>query len=90
MTSITSSHHPQTESEVTIAVTEVIGDTVCIASGDGQKVFERIAAALKQDKKVTVSFKDFLYGQSSRGCPYNLFPNDLDLLQNFSCHQIKQ
>ncbi len=58
MTSITSSHHPQTESEVTIAVTEVIGDTVCIASLDGQKVFERIAAALKEGKKVTVSFKD--------------------------------
>lgn len=57
MTSL-NAYPPQVETPVPISVTEVIGDTLCIESADGQKVFERIAAALKEGKKVIVSFKN--------------------------------
>lgn len=57
MNSLTSSH-PQTENAVTIIVTEVIGDTLCIACEDGQKVYEQIAAAFKEGKCVTIDFKN--------------------------------
>jgi phage-related protein len=57
MTSL-NAYPPQVETPVTISVTEVIGDTLCIESADGQKVFERIAAALKEGKKVILSFKN--------------------------------
>ncbi|MFB2974511.1 STAS-like domain-containing protein [Aerosakkonema sp. BLCC-F183] len=52
------SDHPQTENTFKIVVTEVIGDNLCIASEDGQKVYDRIAAAFKEGKKVIVSFQD--------------------------------
>jgi len=41
---------------VTISVFEVIGSPLCVASDDGQKIFERIASAFKEEKNVTVSF----------------------------------
>ena len=49
---------PTTSATVTIAVTEVIGHNLCIASQDGEKVCEAIAAALRSGKKAIVSFKD--------------------------------
>lgn len=57
MNSLTASH-PQAENAVKIVVTEVIGDTLCIASEDGQKVYEQIVAAFKEGKKVILSFKN--------------------------------
>ncbi len=48
--------HPQTENTVKIVVTEVISDNLCIASEDGQKVYEQIAAAFKEGKNVILSF----------------------------------
>ncbi|WP_017719269.1 STAS-like domain-containing protein [Kamptonema formosum] len=57
MTSL-NAYPPQVETPVPISVTEVIEDTLCIESADGQKVFERIAAALKEGKKVILSFKN--------------------------------
>ncbi|MFH7025533.1 MAG: STAS-like domain-containing protein [Heteroscytonema crispum UTEX LB 1556] len=48
----------QTENTVTICVTEVIGDQLCILCGDGKKVYEHIAKAFKQGKKVNLSFKN--------------------------------
>ncbi|MCL1463176.1 MULTISPECIES: STAS-like domain-containing protein [Argonema] len=50
--------HPQTENTVKIVVTEVIGDNLCIASDDGQKVYELIATAFKEGKNVILSFKN--------------------------------
>lgn len=52
------STHPQTENTVTIVVTDVIDDTLCIASDDGHKVYEQIAAAFKEGKSVILSFKN--------------------------------
>jgi len=48
--------HPQTENTVKMVVTEVISDNLCIASEDGQKVYEQIAAAFKEGKNVILSF----------------------------------
>jgi STAS-like domain of unknown function (DUF4325) len=44
--------------ELTISPFEVVGSPLCVASDDGQKVFERIQAALDAGHPVTVSFKN--------------------------------
>ena len=41
---------------VTLSVFEIVGSPLCVASDDGQKVYDRIASALKEDRGVTVSF----------------------------------
>lgn len=46
------------ENTVTIVVTEVIGDNLCIACEDAEKVYEKIAAAFREGKKAIVSFKN--------------------------------
>lgn len=39
-----------------LSVFEIIGSPLCVASGDGQKVHDRLAAALKEGRGVTLSF----------------------------------
>lgn len=39
-----------------LSIFEIVGSTLCVASGDGQKVFDRIAAALKEGRGATLSF----------------------------------
>lgn len=39
-----------------LPIFEIIGSPLCVASGDGQKVFDRLAAALKEGRGVTLSF----------------------------------
>lgn len=41
---------------VSIKVYEVVGSKLCVASSDGQKVHDQIAAALKAGKQVQLSF----------------------------------
>ena len=41
---------------VTLSVFEIVGSPLFVASDDGQKVYERVASALKEDRSVTVSF----------------------------------
>ena len=41
---------------ITLSVFETVGSPLCVASDDGQKVHDRIAAALKEGHKVNVSF----------------------------------
>jgi len=41
---------------ITLNVFEIVGSPLCVASDDGQRVFDRIAGALKEKRKVTVSF----------------------------------
>ncbi|NER36169.1 MAG: STAS-like domain-containing protein [Oscillatoria sp. SIO1A7] len=48
---------PTTSATVTIAVTEVIGHNLCIASQDGEYAL-RSRSALRSGKKAIVSFKD--------------------------------
>lgn len=39
-----------------LSVLEIVGSPLCVASGDGQRVHDRIAAALKEGRKVRLSF----------------------------------
>ena len=42
--------------EIQISMFEVVGGPLCVASNDGQKVYDRIAAVLKTNRSVTLSF----------------------------------
>lgn len=44
------------EEPLIIRVYEVIGSGFCVASGDGEKIFERIQATINAHKKVVLSF----------------------------------
>lgn len=44
--------------KVTIRVIDIIGGNLCIASEDGQKVFENIVPLLKAGKHVIISFEE--------------------------------
>ena len=39
-----------------ISIFEVVGSPLCVASDDGQKVHERLAASIREDRSVTISF----------------------------------
>lgn len=41
---------------VPLSVFGIVGNTLCITSDDGQKVFERIAAVLREGRSAAVSF----------------------------------
>jgi len=43
---------------ITINVLEVTGSPLCVASDDGQRVYDRIAGALGEERSVTVSFRN--------------------------------
>ncbi len=53
-----SSCFPKSSEAVMLSVTDIIGDTLCIASEDGQKVYELIAAAFQEGRPVIVNFKN--------------------------------
>lgn len=40
---------------VSIYVCEVVGNDLCVASDDGQKVYDQIASAFRKEKKVPPS-----------------------------------
>ncbi len=44
------------KNKITISVFEVVGSPLCVASGDGQKVYKRLALALGEQHKVVLSF----------------------------------
>lgn len=44
------------QSDTTISVFGVVGSPLCVASNDGQKVYDRLAAALKAERRVVLSF----------------------------------
>ena len=41
---------------MTLSIFEIVGSPLCVASSDGQKVHDRLAAALKEGRSVTLSF----------------------------------
>lgn len=41
-----------------LSVFEIVGNPVCVAFSDGQKVHDRVAAALKKGQGVTLSFRN--------------------------------
>ena len=44
--------------DVRISVFEIVGSALCVASSDGQKVFDRVSTALKEGARVTLSFRN--------------------------------
>ena len=42
--------------EIKISIFEVVGSSLCVASNDGQKVYDRLDAALKANRVVALSF----------------------------------
>ncbi|MYF99136.1 DUF4325 domain-containing protein [Candidatus Poribacteria bacterium] len=44
--------------EIKISLFEVVGSSICVASGDGQKVYNRITTALSNDRCVVLSFQN--------------------------------
>ena len=43
---------------ISIAVFEVVGSPLCVASGDGQKVYHRLAVVLEEDRRAALSFRN--------------------------------
>jgi len=41
---------------MTLSIFTVVGSPLCVASGDGQKVYERLAAVLREGRSVILSF----------------------------------
>ncbi|MGH8558375.1 MAG: STAS-like domain-containing protein [Methylococcales bacterium] len=39
-----------------LSLYEIVGSPLCVASDDGQKVYDRLAAALKERRGITLSF----------------------------------
>lgn len=42
--------------KLVLSIFEIVGGPLCVASGDGQKVYDRLSAALRQGQHVTLSF----------------------------------
>ena len=42
--------------DIRVSMFEVVGGSLCVASSDGQKIYDRLAAALKADRHVVISF----------------------------------
>jgi hypothetical protein len=45
------------KNKITLSVFEIVGSPLCVASDDGQKVYGRVTAGLKQGSNITVSFR---------------------------------
>jgi hypothetical protein len=66
---------------ITLRVYEIVGSSLCVASGDGQKVFEQIQQALKNGKKMRLSFQNVesltsAFLNAAVGQLYGAFPHD--------------
>ncbi len=46
----------KTMEHIEINIINVVGDPICVAADDGQKVFERIIKIFNEEKKVSLSF----------------------------------
>lgn len=67
---------------IILRVYAVVGSSLCVASLDGQKVFEQIQQALKDGKKVRLSFQNVesltsAFLNASIGQLYGVFPPEM-------------
>jgi len=44
------------QKELTISIFEIVGSPLCVASNDGQKVYDRLVVTLKEGRSATLSF----------------------------------
>jgi hypothetical protein len=71
-----------TEEQIKIIVSETAGEDCCVAACDGQKVYERVASALAENKNVELSFAGVsdltpAFLNSAVGQLYGSFPAEL-------------
>jgi hypothetical protein len=67
---------------ITLRIYEIVGSSLCVASQDGQKVFEQISQALKENKNVRLSFQNVesltsAFLNAAVGQLYGFFDHDL-------------
>jgi len=79
---------------IILRIYEVVGSSLCVASQDGQKVFEQIQQALKDDQKVRLSFQNVesltsAFLNAAVGQLYGVFPSEL-LKENLSAVDIEK
>ena len=46
------------DDSISLSVFEIVGSPLCVASDDGQMVFDRIFAAIKENRDTVVSFRN--------------------------------
>ena len=74
---------------IAIDVAEASGYTICVASGDGEKVYERIAAAFNAGQKVMLDFQNVaettksIYGRGDRSVIQIFSPSERRRLSQF-------
>ena len=44
--------------DLMLSVFEIVGSPLCVASGDGEKVYQRLAITLKEKRSVMLSFRN--------------------------------
>ena len=67
---------------ITLRVYEVVGSGLCVASEDGQKVYDQLHQALKDGQKVRLSFQNVenltsAFLNAAIGQLYGVFPSTL-------------
>ena len=67
--------------QVEIRIIEIVGGGLCLASADGQKVYDAVAAALRAGRSVQLSFKGVedltsAFLNTAIGQLYSEFPED--------------
>ena len=67
--------------EITLYIYEVVGSSLCVTSEDGEKVYEQIATALKDNQKIRLSFKNVksltpVFLNAAIGQLYGQFPEE--------------
>ncbi|MBF0551026.1 MAG: STAS-like domain-containing protein [Deltaproteobacteria bacterium] len=76
-----------------LSLYEIVGKPLCVASDDGQKVYDQIAAALRVGRKIVLSFHDvaFLtaaFLHTAIGQLYGSFPEE-DIRANIQVTDIE-
>lgn len=79
---------------ITLRIYEVVGSSLCVASRDGQKVFEQIKQALKDGKEIRLSFLNVesltsAFLNAAVGQLYGFFDHDL-LKESLSVTEIEK
>ena len=80
--------------ELLLSVFEIVGNPLCVASDDGQRVHDRIAAAIKENTKVRLSFLNVqsltsAFLNAAVGQLYGEFSEDI-IRQNLAVEQIEK
>lgn len=78
---------------INLSVYEIVGSSLCVASNDGEKVFERSEKALKQDRKVVLSFMNVnsltsAFLNAAIGQLYGVF-SEQDIRENFKVEDME-